>query len=87
MNASLTKQNKRLVKELLRVGRWANESEIVRYGLHLIAREVERERKESLAPYSPGILARAYQSMSAAEREEDRSLAIRSSRRHPEEEA
>ena len=87
MNASLTQQNKRLVKDLLRIGRWANESEIVRYGLHLVAREVEREQKESLAPYSPGLLARAYRRMSAAERKEDRALAARSARPPPEEEA
>jgi len=78
MNASLTQQNKKLLRELLNLGRWANESEIVRYGLHLVAKEVEAEQKDSLTPYPPGVLARAYGGMSAAEIKEDEAVASRS---------
>ena len=83
MNASLTRQNKKLLRQLLRLGRWANESEIVRYGLHLVAKEVHTEQKDSLAPYPTGVLARAYGRMSAAERREDEAMAARSSRHRP----
>jgi len=85
MNASLTQQNKKLLRELLNLGRWANESEIVRYGLHLVAKEVEAEQKDSLTPYPPGVLARAYGGMSAAEIKEDEALATRSARHRPKE--
>jgi len=74
MSISLTAGNKKLIKALLRVGRWGNESEIVRYGLHLVAREVEQEQRRLLEPISPGILTRAYRQLSAAELEEDRAL-------------
>jgi Arc/MetJ-type ribon-helix-helix transcriptional regulator len=85
MNASLTQQNKKLLRELLRLGRWANESEIVRYGLHLVAKEVDAEQKDSLAPYAPGVLAQAYARMSAAEIKDDEALATRSARHRPKE--
>ena len=74
MNASLTVENKKLVKALLRIGRWGNESEIVRYGLHLVAREVEAERQRSLAPIAAGVLARAYRRLSPADRQDDRAM-------------
>jgi Arc/MetJ-type ribon-helix-helix transcriptional regulator len=44
MAVSLTPQNKRTLKRLLKTGRWNNESEIMRYGLHLVAQEVEHQR-------------------------------------------
>lgn len=74
MSASLTVENRRLLKALLQVGRWANESEIMRYGLHLVAREVESERRQSLEPLAPGVLARAYRQMSRADRAADRAM-------------
>ena len=70
----MTTANKKLLKALLRVGRWGNESEIVRYGLHLVAREVELEQQRSLAPISAGLLAKAYRTLSPDEREQDRAL-------------
>jgi len=39
----LSEPQKRLIPELLKVGRRNNESDILRYGLHLVAREVEAE--------------------------------------------
>lgn len=74
VSISLTSENKKLVKALLRIGRWGNESEIVRYGLHLVAREVQLEQQRSLAPIPQGILARAYRELSATDLEEDRAL-------------
>lgn len=40
--AALTKQNKQTIKRLLKTGRWNNESEILRYGLHLVDQEVRQ---------------------------------------------
>lgn len=74
MSHSLTITQKRLVRELLKVGRWNNESEILRYGLHLVAREVEAEHARSLEPYGPGVLAKAYRKMSAQDRREERAM-------------
>jgi len=71
----LTSANKKLIKALLRVGRWGNESEIVRYGLHLVAREVEQEQQRSLAPIPRGVLARAYRRLNRDEKQQDRVLA------------
>ena len=36
MATTLTTQNKQSLKRLLKTGRWNNESEIMRYGLHLV---------------------------------------------------
>ena len=36
MATTLTPQNKQTLKRLLKTGRWNNESEIMRYGLHLV---------------------------------------------------
>jgi Arc/MetJ-type ribon-helix-helix transcriptional regulator len=75
MAHTLTEPQKRLIQELLRIGRWNNESEILRYGLHLVAREVEQEQERSLGPYPPGVLARAYRRLTPRERREERALA------------
>jgi Arc/MetJ-type ribon-helix-helix transcriptional regulator len=74
MAHTLTNPQKRLISELLKVGRWNNESEIVRYGLHLVAKEVETDHERSLEPYSAGVLARAYRRMTRLERKEQRAL-------------
>jgi Arc/MetJ-type ribon-helix-helix transcriptional regulator len=82
MNASLTTENKRLLKALLQLGRWGNESEIIRYGLHLVAREVQAEQERSLAPIPPGVLARAYKMLSSTDFAEDRAMAEASAYPH-----
>jgi Arc/MetJ-type ribon-helix-helix transcriptional regulator len=74
MSHALTATQKRLIRELLKVGRWNNESEIVRYGLHLVAREIETERANSLEPYGAGVLAKAYKKLSAEDRKEERAM-------------
>ena len=68
MSVSLTAQNKRTIKTLLATGRWANESEIFRYGLHLVEKEV---RRSDLAPMPKEKLARALAQRTAEERAED----------------
>jgi Arc/MetJ-type ribon-helix-helix transcriptional regulator len=55
----------------MKSGRWNSESEIVRYGIELVRREIEREQ---LSPYPEGVLAEAYAKLSHREREEDRRL-------------
>ena len=50
MATTLTTQNKQTLKRLLKTGRWNNESEIMRYGLHLVALEVDRTANPSLQP-------------------------------------
>jgi len=74
MSATVTAVNKRLIRELLKIGRWNNESEVLRYGLHLVALEVEEQQRRSLSAYPPGLLAKAYKQMSAKELREDRAM-------------
>lgn len=62
------------MQELLKVGRWNNESEILRYGLHLVAKEVEHEQERSLEPYPSSVLARAYRRITPRERKEHATL-------------
>lgn len=74
MAHSMTEVQRRLIRKLLKVGRWNNESEIVRYGLHLVAREVEAEQGRSLEAYPTGVLAAAYRRLTREERKEERAL-------------
>ena len=75
MAHTLTEPQKQLIQQLLKVGRWNNESEILRYGLHLVAREVESEQERSLEPFPPGVLARAYRRLTPKERKAERAMA------------
>jgi Arc/MetJ-type ribon-helix-helix transcriptional regulator len=68
MAATVAQPQKELLRELLKAGRWTNESEIVRYGIELVRREVQRE---SLAKYPDGTLAKCYQQMKQEELAED----------------
>ncbi len=54
VSEALTKENKKLVGVLLATGRWGNKSEIVRYGLHLVKREVEAEQAREFKPEPAG---------------------------------
>ncbi len=83
MSEALTKENKALVTALLSTGRWGNKSEIIRYGLHLVKKEVESERLRDLTPYPPGLLAKAYKKMTKAERQEEAAVAKASLRHKP----
>jgi Arc/MetJ-type ribon-helix-helix transcriptional regulator len=74
MGYSITDPQKRLVRDLLKVGRWNNESEIIRYGLHLVAKEVEADQSQGLKPYSASVLKRAYRKLSARDRADEEAL-------------
>lgn len=83
MAHTLTHPQKRLVQELLKVGRWNNESEIIRYGLHLVAKEVRADEVRDLSPISKDVLARAYRKMSRRDRSDERRMAEASARPQP----
>jgi Arc/MetJ-type ribon-helix-helix transcriptional regulator len=74
MAYTLTASQKRLIQALLKVGRWNNESEIIRYGVHLVAREVETDQARTLEAYPAGLLANAYRRLKRREHEEERAL-------------
>jgi Arc/MetJ-type ribon-helix-helix transcriptional regulator len=80
MAHTLTDPQRRLIQELLKVGRWNNESEIVRYGLHLVAKEVETDQERNLEPYPTGLLARAYRRLTPRERKQERAMERASAR-------
>ena len=80
MAHTLTEPQKRLIQELLQVGRWNNESEIIRYGLHLVAKEVEDEQARSLEPYAAGVLARAYRRLTPRDLREEKAMERASAR-------
>jgi len=83
--AALTSENKKQIKRLLRTGRWNNQSEILRYGLHLVINEVEaRREKEWPEPIPAHVLQEIYENETAAERAEQQAAAeasIRASRK------
>lgn len=83
MAVSLTPENKRTILRLLETGRWNNESEIMRYGLHLVNQEVQRAQLEQLAPIPKGALAEAYRRQTADERADEKRMARRSLRHRP----
>ena len=86
MAIAFTAENKRTIKRLLQLGRWGNQSEILRYGLHLVQREVTAESREEISPYPADELRAAARRQTPAERAEERKLA-RASRRHRPEDA
>ena len=76
MAVSLTSQNKQTLKRLLKTGRWNNASEVLRYGLHLAAEEVESKEKRSWPePISEEEMTRIYKEESAEERRSARAAA------------
>ena len=74
MAHTLTEPQKRLVRQLLQVGRWNNESEIIRYGLHLVAKEVQADQAQSLEPVAKSVLMRAYRKLSKNDWEEEKAM-------------
>ena len=77
MAASVTPPQNKLLDRLLRSGRWNNKSEILRHGLELVRRELEREE---LSPYPDSVLAEAYRRLSREDRELDSKLGRASAR-------
>jgi Arc/MetJ-type ribon-helix-helix transcriptional regulator len=80
MAYTLTKPQKRLMRDLLQVGRWNNESEIIRYGLHLVAKEVQADQSQNLEPLSKDVLMRAYRKLSKADLDEEKAMERASAR-------
>src|SRR5438045_472903 len=70
--AALTTENKRQIKRLLKTGRWNNQSEILRYGLHLVLKEVGATQQDWPEPISPKAMDRSYATESAEEKALDK---------------
>ena len=83
--AALTAENKRQIKRLLKSGRWNNESEIMRYGLHLVILEFEAyEKGQWPEPISTEEMDKIYAEETAEEKALDKAASkasVRNSRR------
>ena len=75
MSATVAQPQKDLIRELLKAGKWNNESEIVRYGIELVRREVERE---ALRPVPDAAISAAYDQMTPEDLETDRQMSAAS---------
>lgn len=75
MSASVTARHRGLLRKLLGTGYWKSESEIICYGLRLVAKEVEDGHERILDPYPPGPLSAAYRKLRKKVIAEDRALA------------
>ena len=80
MAATVAMPQKKLLRRLMKSGRWNSESEIVRYGIELVRREIEHE---NYAPYPPGVLAKAYAQMSEGDWKEEEAMARALARPEP----
>jgi Arc/MetJ-type ribon-helix-helix transcriptional regulator len=81
MSKVLTRDDKQLLKQLQEAGHWGSESEIIRYGLFLVKKEIGQ--LESLAPYSKTLLRKAARRATSQDEEEDSRLASASARYRP----
>jgi len=77
MATTITPPNRKLIERLVKSGRFNNYSEVVRYGLELVRREIEREE---LSPYPESVLAKIYRDMTAEEKDSESRMAKASSR-------
>jgi len=84
MNATLTSADRQLLKQLLKVGRWNSQTEVIRYALFLLKDEVERGGVHDLTPYSHAALRRAARRASREDIAADRRLGKASARFRPE---
>lgn len=75
MSAAVSTRQKRLLRSLLNTGRWKSEREIIRYGLSLVAKEIECEYQRNLDPYPAGVLSAAYRKLGKKAMAEDRAMA------------
>jgi Arc/MetJ-type ribon-helix-helix transcriptional regulator len=75
MRVSVTARHRNLLRKLLRTGYWNSESEIIHFGVRLVAKELEHSRQRNLDPYPPGLLSAAYRKLGEIESAEDRALA------------
>jgi len=75
MCASVPTGQKRLLRSLLKTGRWKSEREVIRYGLHLVAKEIDHGYQRDLDPYPAGLLAAAYRKLGKKAIAGDRAMA------------
>lgn len=80
MAATVAMPQKKLLRKLMKSGRWNSESEIVRYGIDLVRREVEREQ---FCPYPEKVLAEAYSKLTREELRQDERMGRHSARPSP----
>jgi Arc/MetJ-type ribon-helix-helix transcriptional regulator len=80
MAATVAMPQKELLRKLMKSGRWNSESEIVRYGIDLVRREVEREQ---FSPYPEHVLTEAYGQLTKEERRQDERMGRASARPSP----
>jgi Arc/MetJ-type ribon-helix-helix transcriptional regulator len=81
-SVALTTQNKLTLKNLLKTGRWGNESEILRYGLHLVENEVRQRNLPQ--PLPEGVLAAWYKKQPKVDQDLENKLAKASAKIKPE---
>ena len=80
MNATRTSADRQLLKQLLKLGRWTSQNEVIRSALFLLKVEFEHERLRELTPYSQAALRRASRKASREDIAADRRLAKASAR-------
>ena len=80
MASTITISNMVLLKRLRRSGRFKSYGEIVRYGLELVRREIERE---DLSPIPDSALEAAYAELSKEDHELDKKLGRASAKPMP----
>ena len=80
MAVALTPQNKQTLKRLLKTGRWNNESEVLRYGLHLVDEEARAKAARELTPYTDAELRKALKAETQADQTEQRRIGRHSAR-------
>jgi Arc/MetJ-type ribon-helix-helix transcriptional regulator len=83
MAVSLRPDNKRILKRFLKTGRWNNESEILRYGLRWVERELTAEQFAELSPVSAEQLAKALRQLTPLEQLEETRISRASLRHRP----
>jgi Arc/MetJ-type ribon-helix-helix transcriptional regulator len=82
MAATVAMPQKKLLQRLMKSGRWNSESEIVRYGIELVRREIEAE---TYAPIPESALTEAYSKLSNNDRKEEEAMARASALPDPDE--
>lgn len=80
MATTITPPNRKLIERLVKTGRFNNYSEVVRYGLELVRREIERE---DLSQYPDSVLTKIYREMSPQEKASEARMARASARPSP----
>jgi putative addiction module CopG family antidote len=83
MSAVLTSENKRLIRRAIQSGRWNNESEVIRYAIHLVEREMQDCELRKLTPFGASELRQAAKRATADDVALDKRLGKASARHKP----